>query len=78
MVADAGGLYGIVTPATLEKRNDYRNPVIAEAMKNLSYVNKFGYGIQRAQAALRDNGNPPAAFEVDDRAFTVTLRRRPV
>lgn len=65
-----------MTPATLEKRNDYRYPVIAEAMKNLSYVNKFGDGIQRAQAALRDNGNPPAVFDVDDRAFTVTVGRR--
>jgi ATP-dependent DNA helicase RecG len=71
-----GGLYGIVTAATLEKRNDYRNPVVAEAMKNLGYVNKFGYGIQRAQAELAANGNPPAEFEADDRVFSVVLRRR--
>ncbi len=76
-VQNPGGLYGIVTPATLEKRNDYRNPVIAEAMKALAYVNKFGYGIQRAQAALAANGNPPAEFDIDDRAFAVVIRRRP-
>lgn len=75
-IQNPGGLYGIVTPATLERRNDYRNPVIAEAMKNLSYVNKFGYGIQRAQAALADNGNPPAVFDMDDRAFSVVMQRR--
>lgn len=76
-IQNPGGTYGIVTPATLEKRNDYRNPVIAEAMKALSYVNKFGYGIQRAQASLAENGSPPAVFDVDDRAFLVTVRKRP-
>jgi len=75
-IQNPGGLYGIVTQATLERRNDYRNPVVAEAMKSLGYVNKFGYGIQRAQAALADNGNPPAEFDIDDRAFSVVLRRR--
>jgi ATP-dependent DNA helicase RecG len=74
-IQNPGGVYGIVTAATLEKRNDYRNPVIAEAMKNLGFVNKFGYGIQRAQAALVDNGNPPAEFDVDELAFAVTIRR---
>jgi ATP-dependent DNA helicase RecG len=72
-----GGLYGIVTAATLERRNDYRNPVLAEAMRTLGYVNKFGYGIQRARAALAANGNPPPEFDIDDRAFSVVLRRRP-
>ena len=75
-IQNPGGLYGIVTPATLEKRNDYRNPVIAEAMKALGYVNRFGYGIQRAQAALATNGNPPAEFDIDDRAFSVVVRKR--
>ncbi|HMV69477.1 MAG TPA: ATP-binding protein [Myxococcota bacterium] len=71
-----GGPYGVVTAATLDRRNDYRNPVIAESMKNLSYVSSFGGGLQRAQAALAANGNPPAEFDVDDRVFRVVLRRR--
>jgi len=75
-IHNPGGLYGVVTPETLERRNDYRNPVVAEAMKTYGYVNKFGYGIQRAQAALSESGHPPALFEVDDRAFSVTMRRR--
>ena len=58
-------------------RNSYRNPVIAEAMKAMDYVNRYGYGIQRAQDLLAANGNPPAEFEIDDRVFLVTLRRRP-
>ena len=45
---------------------DYRNPHLAEAMKVLGYVQRFGVGIQLAQEALRKNGNPPAKFTVED------------
>ena len=76
-IQSPGGLYGEVTAATLTRRNSYRNPVIAEAMKAMDYVNRYGYGIQRAQDLLAANGNPPAEFEIDDRVFLVTLRRRP-
>jgi ATP-dependent DNA helicase RecG len=72
-----GGLYGEVTPDTLDRRSSYRNPVLAEAMKALGYVNRYGYGIQRAKAAMEKNGNPPILFEVDERAFLATLPRRP-
>ena len=71
-----GGLYGEVTPETLEKRSSYRNPVLAEAMKALGYVNRYGYGIQRAKAAMQKNGNPPIRFEVDDRTFLAVLPGR--
>lgn len=76
-IQSPGGLYGEVTAATLTRRNSYRNPVIAEAMKAMDYVNRYGYGIQRAQDLLAANANPPAEFEIDDRVFLVTLRRRP-
>lgn len=75
-IQSPGGLYGEVTRETLERRNSYRNPVLAEAMRAMGYVNRYGYGIQRAQALLRENGNPPAEFEIDDKAFLVTIRRR--
>lgn len=71
-----GGLYGEVTPETLEKRSSYRNPVLAEAMKALGYVNRYGYGIQRAKAAMEKSGNPPIKFEVDDRTFLAILPGR--
>ncbi len=74
-IQSAGGLYGEVTAATLTRRNSYRNPVIAEAMKAMAYVNRYGYGIQRAQDLLAANGNPPAEFEIDDKVFLVTIRR---
>lgn len=75
-IQSPGGLYGEVTRETLERRNSYRNPVLAEAMRAMGYVNRYGYGIQRAQAMLRENGNPPAEFEIDDKVFLVTIRRR--
>jgi len=73
---NSGGLYGAVTRQTLTRRNSYRNPVIAEAFKAMGYVNKFGYGIQRAEALLRENGNPPLEFDIDDKVFAVTIRKK--
>lgn len=75
-IQSPGGLYGEVTKETLSRRNSYRNPALADAMRSMEYVNRYGYGIQRAQALLQENGNPPAEFEVDDKVFLVTIRRR--
>lgn len=58
--------------------NSYRNPVIAECMKSLSYVNRLGYGIQRAQKLLEDNGGAPAEFQIDDKVFLAIIRRKQV
>jgi ATP-dependent DNA helicase RecG len=59
-IQSPGGLYGEASVENFPTRNSYRNPVIAEAMKSLGFVNRFGYGVQRAQALLAQNGNPPA------------------
>jgi ATP-dependent DNA helicase RecG len=76
-VHSPGGLFGEVTRDTLERRSSYRNPVIAEFMKTLGYVNRFGMGIRLAQSHMQRNGNPPVTFECDDRTFLATLSRRP-
>lgn len=76
-IQSPGGLHGEVTPAPLTRRNSYRNPVQAEAMKSMDYVNRYGYGIQRAESLLQSNGSPEPEFEIDDKAFLVTIRRRP-
>lgn len=75
-IQSPGGLYGEVTAATLERESSYRNPVVAEAMKALGFVNRFGYGIQRAQEALRRAGHPPAEFEITPRSFLARIRAR--
>ena len=75
-IQSPGGLYGEVTAETLTRVNSYRNPVVAECMKALGYVNRFGYGILRATDAMKRNGSPDLAFEINDKIFLVTLRRR--
>lgn len=76
-IQSPGGLYGEATRENFPTRNSYRNPVIAEALKSLGYVNRFGYGVQRAQALLAENGNPPAAFEFDEQSVLVKIQKRP-
>lgn len=75
-IQSPGGLYGEVTPENFPTRNSYRNPIIAEAMKSLGFVNRFGYGVQRAQALLQQNGNLPAEFEFDEHSVLVKIYRR--
>ncbi len=73
-----GGPYGIVNRQNFGRPGytDYRNPNLAEAMKVLGFVQRFGVGIQTAQKALLDNGNPPAEFDPQDTLVLVVLRRR--
>ena len=63
-IMNAGGLYGEARPENFPSVNDYRNPIIAEAMKEMKYVNMFNQGIRRVQEMLRDNNNKEAVFDV--------------
>lgn len=75
-ILSPGGPYGEVTPDNFGTPGltDYRNPNLAEAMRILGYVQKFGGGIVTARAALTDNGNPPPEFEATTTHVRVTLR----
>ncbi len=55
----------------------YRNPTIAEAMKNLGFMQRFGIGIETARRTLAANDNPPPEFDVQDAFVLVTVRARP-
>ena len=72
-IQSPGGLYGEASPENFPNQNSYRNPVLAEAMKNLGFVNKFGRGVARAKDALAKNGNPPASFDFDHHYVRVTV-----
>ncbi|MGN0224202.1 MAG: RNA-binding domain-containing protein [Muribaculaceae bacterium] len=66
---DNGRISGLKVDDALLKKifpmvNDYRNPIVAECMKHLKYVNKFNRGIQRVREMLQQNGNPEAVFDV--------------
>ena len=74
-IENPGGLYGEAA-GHFPERNDYRNPVIAEAMRAIGYVNRYGQGIMRAQSSLRENGNPEAEFTVDTSWFSVLIHTK--
>jgi len=63
-ILNAGGLYGEARPENFPTVNDYRNPIIAEAMRGMKYVNMFNRGVQRVKNMLRENGNPEPKFNV--------------
>lgn len=63
-IMNAGWLYGNARQENFPNVNDYRNPVIAEAMKVLGYVNRFSRGVSRVNDELRENGNGPARFNL--------------
>jgi ATP-dependent DNA helicase RecG len=73
-IDNPGNLYGKVRPDNFPNESDYRNPVIAEAMKTLGYVNRFSRGINMVQEILEENKNGLATFTFDDiTTFKVTV-----
>jgi len=54
---------------------DYRNPTVAELMKNLDFVQKFGVGISTARSELRDNGNPELELTPEANHVLCILRK---
>lgn len=78
-VSNAGGLYGKARPENFPNENDYRNPTLAEAAKNLGFVNTFNVGVKRAKSALEKNGNPVPTFIADNpTSFAVIIPKRVV
>ena len=76
-IANPGGPYGAVTVDNFGKpyATDYRNPVVAEVLFNLKFVQKFGFGIQNARKLLADNGNGEPRFEPSQTMVVVTIPR---
>ena len=68
-IINPGGLFGEATPQNFPNASDYRNVVLAEAMKILGYVNRFNYGVTRAKNELIENGNGEPDFD-----FTLTTK----
>jgi ATP-dependent DNA helicase RecG len=78
-ISNPGGPFGQVTRANFGRPGvtDYRNPHVAEAMKNLGYVQRFGVGIALARAELARNGNSAPEFQPEDSYMLAVVRRRP-
>ena len=74
-IQNPGGLYGAASPENFPRQTDYWNPVVSEVLATLGYVNRFGRGVIRAQAALRSNGNPEADFTFEPSHVLATIWR---
>ena len=73
-ISNPGGLFGRAKPDNFPFVNDYRNPLLAEAMKVLGMVNKYNRGIAKVNRELAANGNPSARFDVNKLTeFRVTI-----
>jgi ATP-dependent DNA helicase RecG len=78
-IASPGGPFGLVNIENFGQPNvvDYRNPGIAEAVKNLGFAQRFGLGIARARAELSRNGNPPLQLQVMANSVLALVKKRP-
>jgi ATP-dependent DNA helicase RecG len=78
-IHNPGGPYGQVNRGNFGTPGvtDYRNPQIAEAMRALGYVQRFGVGIPIARRELQKNGNPLLEFSVEPTSVLATVRSRP-
>ena len=77
-ILNPGGPYGQVTKENFGQPGitDYRNPYLAEALKNLGFVQRFGVGIPLAKKELASNGNPPLEFAVENSYVLAIVRKR--
>lgn len=75
-IVSPGGPFGLVNSENFGRPGitDYRNPNLAEAMRVLGFVQRYGVGIATAQHALIQNGNPEAVFDVQPNLVGVTVR----
>ena len=78
-VVSPGGPFGVVHQDNFGQPGvtDYRNPSLAEAMKVLGFVQRYGIGLATARRLLEESGNPPLEFEVQPTFVGVTVRARP-
>lgn len=73
-----GGLYGRANETNFPKVNDYRNVVVAEAMKVLGFVNRHSRGVLRVQKDLKANENGEAIYDFSyQTAVMVTENKSP-
>jgi ATP-dependent DNA helicase RecG len=78
-IQNPGGPYGQVTIRNFGNPGayDYRNPNLAAVMKELGYVQRFGFGIATARLELDKNGNPPLEFQPEASHVAAIIRKRP-
>jgi len=75
-VLSPGGPFGVVNADNFGQPGfaDYRNPNLAEAMRTLGYVQRFGMGIFIANRELEKAGHPKLAFDFPENFVLVTIK----
>ena len=76
-IQNPGGLYGEASPKNFPFVSTYRNPILAEVMHNLGYVNRFGRGIARAERTLKENGSSKPTFQFETSYFLANIPKHP-
>ncbi len=78
-IFNPGGPFGTVTRENFGHPGitDYRNPNLADALRVMGFVQRFGIGIQTARMELKRNGNPELKFHIEPMTVLATVRRRP-
>jgi ATP-dependent DNA helicase RecG len=78
-IVNPGGPYGIVNAANFGEPGltDYRNPNLAESLRVLGFVQRYGVGIPTARRVLRENGNPPLEFDIQPMLVGIIVRSAP-
>jgi ATP-dependent DNA helicase RecG len=76
-IQNPGGPFGQVTKQNFGSPGayDYRNPNLAGVMKELGYVQRFGFGIVTARNELAKNGNSGIEFQIEDSHIAAIIRR---
>ncbi|MBO7368537.1 MAG: HTH domain-containing protein, partial [Paludibacteraceae bacterium] len=64
-IMNHGGLFGRANEENFPNVNDYRNIIVAEAMKVLGFVNRHSRGVLRVQKDLTANENGEAVYDFD-------------
>ncbi|HET7460973.1 MAG TPA: ATP-binding protein [Longimicrobium sp.] len=75
-ITSPGGPFGTVSAENFGEPGvaDYRNPNLAEAMRVLGFVQRFGFGFPIARRALAENGNPPLELVAQPSHVTAVVR----
>ena len=77
-IHNPGGAFGQVNRQNFGQpgMTDYRNPHLAEVLKNLGFVQRFGFGIPIARQVLEKNGNPPPHFVLEETHVLVIIKKK--
>lgn len=74
VIGNPGGLLPGLNVAQLEGKHKARNPLLADWLQVLGYVERFGIGIMRMREAMQQAGLPSPIFVSRPDWFEVTLR----